>query len=80
MILEDKPNSIILLNSSVKLLTKELHVLDALHSLFDAGVDLIACGACFGFYDLEDKLEVGRVSNMEEIIRGLGKSDKVITP
>ena len=80
MILEDKPNSIIFYNSAVKLLTKELHVLDALHSLFEAGVDLIACGTCVGFYDLEDKLEVGRISNMEEIIRELGKSDKVITP
>ena len=61
-------------------MTKELHVLDALYSSFEAGVDLIACGACVGFYDLEDKLEVGRVSNMEETIRELGKSDKVITP
>ncbi len=78
--LVEKPDSIIFYNSAVKLLSKDSLVLDVLVPLYNSGVDLIACGTCVGFFNLEGKLEVGRVSDMSEIVRILTNSGKVITP
>ena len=47
--------------------------------LSEAGVDLIACGTCVGYYDLTDKIVLGRVSNMQEIVSILTESETVIT-
>jgi hypothetical protein len=55
-------------------------VLDALSGLSKAGVDLVACQTCIGFYEIEKKLVIGRISEMQEIISILMKSEKVITP
>jgi len=72
-IIGEKPDSIIFYNSAVKLLSKDSFILDALSKLSDSGVDLIACSTCIGFFNLEDKLEFGRISNMFEIVRILSK-------
>jgi selenium metabolism protein YedF len=77
---KEKPDSIIFYNTSVKLVCEGSLVLDALDALARAGVDLIICQTCVGYYEISDKIRVGRVSNMEEIISVLMKSTKVITP
>jgi len=78
-ILESKPDTIIFYNSGVKLLAKGSSVLDALDALFNAGVDIMACGTCVAYYELNDKLVVGRMSNMQEITSILLDSESVIT-
>ena len=78
-ILESKPDTIIFYNSGVKLLAKGSSVLDALDTLFNAGVDVIACGTCVAYYELNDKIVIGRVSNMQEIASTLLDSESVIT-
>jgi selenium metabolism protein YedF len=74
-----KPHAIIFYNSAVKLLATGSMYLDALHGLHDSGVDLIACGTCIDFYALTDKIDVGRVSGMEEIVDLTQKADSVVT-
>ena len=74
-----KPDALIFYNSAVKLLTDKSQYLDALEMLFQQGVDLIACGTCVAYYQLNDKIAVGRVSNMQEIVATLLSSEKVIT-
>jgi selenium metabolism protein YedF len=78
--LDEKPDTIIFYNSAVKLLSNDSFVLDSLISISDSGVDLVACGTCVGFFGLEGKIKIGRVSDMVEIVRILTKSEKVITP
>ena len=75
-----KPDTIIFYNSAVHLLTDSSAVLDALYGLSKAGVDLVACQTCIGFYEIEKKLMIGRIVDMQEIVSILMKSDKVITP
>ena len=65
--LDNKPTAIVFYNAGVKLLADGSHVLDALDGLSQAGVDLIACGTCVSFFELKDKIKVGRVSDMTEI-------------
>jgi intracellular sulfur oxidation DsrE/DsrF family protein len=75
-----KPDTIIFYNSAVHLLTEKSLVLDALAGLSKAGVDLVACQTCIGFYEIEKKIVVGRIVEMAEIVSILMKSDSVITP
>jgi len=74
-----KPDAIIFYNAGVMLLAEGSPVLDVVESLNKAGVDLLACGTCVGVFDLEDKIRVGRISNMQEIVRTLMNAESVIT-
>jgi intracellular sulfur oxidation DsrE/DsrF family protein len=77
---DKKPDTIIFYNSAVHLLTEKSSVLDSLSGLSKAGVDLVACQTCIGYYEIEKKIVVGRIVEMQEIVSILMKSDKVITP
>ncbi|WP_206812110.1 DsrE family protein [Paradesulfitobacterium ferrireducens] len=56
-----KPKSIFFLGESVRLLLKESQVLEYLQALEQEGVDLLVCRAAVEWYDLEQKLQAGRV-------------------
>ncbi len=77
--LEEKPDALILYNAAVRLLAPESPHLEALRALDDAGVDLLACVTCLEFYGLVDRLAVGQVSNMREIVQRMGTASKVVT-
>lgn len=76
---ESKPDMIILYNGGVKLLAKNSAVLEVLDGLFESGVDIMACGTCIEHYGLNDQIQVGRISNMEEIVSVMMKAEHVIT-
>lgn len=76
---KNKPDTIALYNSGVKLVSKGSTVLDAMNALSEGGVDIVACATCLNFFGLEDKVVVGRISNMQEIVSILMGSEKVIT-
>lgn len=75
----DLPEIIVCYNSGVKILAPDSPVLDALHGLSDKGVEIIACGTCIEFYQMDRHLEIGRVSDMAEIVNIMMEFDKVIT-
>ncbi len=75
-----KPDTIIFYNSAVHLLTDKSPVLDALTGLSKAGVNLLACQTCIGYYEIEKQMVLGRIVDMTEIVSILMKSDTVITP
>ena len=74
-----KPDAIILYNSAVKLIAENSDVLDAFDGLYSNGIDLIACGTCIGYYNLKNRMHVGRVSDMREIVSILMNAESVIT-
>lgn len=76
---DNKPARIIFYNSGVKLLVEGSPVLDALHGLSAAGVDLIACGTCVTYFGIKDKFAIGRISDMTEIATELMVSPSVVT-
>ncbi|GKX31234.1 hypothetical protein SH1V18_37140 [Vallitalea longa] len=75
----EKPEAIILYNSGVKLAAKGSKVIDVLTGLSECGVELLACGTCINYYELKDKMLVGRISNMEEISSMMMEAKSVIT-
>ena len=76
---EKKPDRIVFYNSGVKLLAEGSPVLDVLNDLNRAGVQLVACGTCVGFFKLDDKVAKERISNMTEIVRILTEAENVVT-
>ena len=77
---DEKPDVMIFYHAGVKLLIKESPVLDAMEALSKAGVDLIVCGTCAGYYKVRDDIQFGRISDMTEIMRLIMAADKVVTP
>ena len=73
------PQVMLFYNSGVKLLAEGSHVLDALTVLSKAGVDLVACGTCAGYYGVADKMAVGRISDMAEVVGRMLESEAVVT-
>lgn len=75
----DYPKSIFFMNDGVKVPTLNEQAIEHLKKLEDEGVKLLVCGACLNFYGLEEKLSVGKVSNMYEIVEAMKSAAKVIT-
>ena len=73
------PKRVIFMNAGVKLTVEGSEVIDSLIEIEKAGVKLLVCGTCLDFYGIKDRLKVGKVSNMFEIVNLLFNSDKVIT-
>jgi selenium metabolism protein YedF len=74
------PAMAIFYNGGVKLACQGSPVLDDLKTLEAAGVEILACGTCLGFFDLKAQLAVGRISNMYEIAEALLNAPRVVAP
>ncbi len=78
--LEKKPDRLILINSGVRLASEDSKVLDTLRLLSEKGVAIVSCGTCLDFYKLREKMSVGTVSNMYDIIQSMLEADRLIRP
>jgi selenium metabolism protein YedF len=74
-----RADTIIFLNSGVKLVTGASPVLADLQALAAQGVQILACGTCLGYYELKEQVAVGEVSNMYAIAETLLAAAKVIS-
>jgi selenium metabolism protein YedF len=74
------PWRIIFINSGVKLAVEESPLLNVLHELNNLGIEIISCGTCLDFYQIKDKLMVGKISNMYEIASSFLEATNVIKP
>ncbi len=61
---DNLPKSILFMNDGVKVPTLNHQAAEHLRDLETKGVEILVCGACLNFYGLEEKLKVGKVSNM----------------
>jgi len=75
----DYPKSILFMNDGVKVPTLNKQAIEHLKELEEMGVELLVCGACLNFYGLQEKLSVGKVSNMYEIVEVMKSAAKLIT-
>ncbi len=78
--LEKKPDRLILINSGVRLASEGSQVIDTLRTLSEKGVKIVSCGTCLDFYKLREKMSVGTISNMYDIIQSMIEADCLIRP
>ena len=74
-----KPENILMYNSGVKLMTDDSPVLIELKMLEENGIDILGCGTCITSFDLDDKIGVGKISTMNDIVSIMMKSSNAIT-
>jgi selenium metabolism protein YedF len=78
--LNPAPWKVILLNSGVKLATEGSDYLSVLKEIGELGVEIVACGTCLDFFQLKDKLQTGRVTNMYDIVNSLAEASQTLKP
>ncbi len=76
---QEKPGSLIFWNTGVRLVCEGSPVLEQLKALQDQGVELIICQTCLNYFGLADKVKVGIVGGMPDILQTLLQADKVVT-
>jgi selenium metabolism protein YedF len=76
--MDEKPVSILLMNSGVKLAVEDSPCLANLQVLQDQGVRILVCGTCLDYFSLKEKCRVGRISNMYDITEALFEADNTI--
>ena len=78
--LDKYPKAVLLYNSGVKLSSEGSDSLEDLKVLEESGVEILSCGTCLNFYNLQDKLQVGKVTNMYSIVEELAGATNIIRP
>jgi len=73
------PETILFLNSGVKLVVDGSPVLEDLRALAGRGIAILACGTCLGHYGLKEKLGVGEITNMYAIAEALLSAGRVVS-
>lgn len=62
------PASMFFMNTGAKLCIEGADTLAALKALEAKGTEIIVCGTCLNFFDITNKLAVGRVGSMHDFI------------
>jgi len=73
-------DTIIFVNGGVRLTAEGSPFIDTLKELQCQGTEIVSCGTCLDYFNLKDKLQVGKASNMYEIMSILAGSDRVVKP
>lgn len=73
------PAKILFYTDGVKLACDGSPVIDEFKALKDRGVELILCSTCLDYFGLRDKVQVGIVGGMPDIIEALSAAEKVIS-
>ena len=76
---DDLPKYLLFMNDGVKVPTLNEQAIEHLREIENKGTEIMVCGACLNFYNLEDKLGAGKVSNMYDISNAMKEVNKVIT-
>lgn len=74
------PSVAIFMNNGVKLTVNGSPILEDLKNLATRGVELLSCGTCLNYFEITDRLAVGRISNMYEIAEALFQAGKIVSP
>ena len=76
---ENIPSYVLFMNEGVKLVTGvEPQIIENLNTLIEKGTQVLVCGTCLNYYELTDKIQVGTVSNMYDILGAMQEVSKVI--
>ena len=74
------PDTILCYNSGAFLTCEGSDSLEDLKAMEAQGVKVLTCGTCLDFYNLKEKLSVGGVTNMYEIVEIMENAGSIIRP
>jgi selenium metabolism protein YedF len=73
------PKYIVLVNSGVKLTAQNKATIENLKILEESGVEVLSCGTCLDYYGLKEKLQVGCITNMYNIVDIMKNTSQTIS-
>lgn len=74
------PETVLCYNTGAYLTCEGSDALEDLKLLESEGVTVLTCGTCLDFYGLKDKLAVGGISNMYDIVERMEAAAQIIRP
>lgn len=74
------PETILCYNSGAYLTCEGSDSLEDFKALEAEGVNIMTCGTCLDFYGIKDKLAVGSVTNMYDIVETMENAKSMIRP
>ena len=74
------PETILCYNTGAYLTTDGADTLEDLKLLESEGVTILTCGTCLDFYGLKEKLAVGGVTNMYDIVERMESVQTIVRP
>ncbi|MBO7251412.1 MAG: sulfurtransferase-like selenium metabolism protein YedF [Oscillospiraceae bacterium] len=74
------PDTILCYNTGAYLTCEGADTLEDMKLLESEGVTILTCGTCLDFYGLKDKLAVGSVTNMYDIVERMENAAQIIKP
>lgn len=74
------PEAIICYNSGAYLTCEGSDSLEDFKALEAEGVNIMTCGTCLDFYGIKEKLAVGTVTNMYDIVEAMERAKAIIRP
>ncbi|MBR5596105.1 MAG: sulfurtransferase-like selenium metabolism protein YedF [Lachnospiraceae bacterium] len=74
------PETILCYNTGAYLTCEGADTLEDMKSLEAEGVKILTCGTCLDFYGLKEKLVVGSVTNMYEMVETMEQAQNIISP
>ena len=74
------PDTILCYNTGAYLTCEGADTLEDLKLLESEGVTILTCGTCLDFYKLKEKLAVGSVTNMYDIVERMENAAQIIKP
>jgi selenium metabolism protein YedF len=74
------PDTILCYNTGAYLTCEDSDALEDLKLLESEGVTILTCGTCLDFYGLKEKLAVGGVTNMYDIVERMENAAQIIKP
>lgn len=70
---------LVFVNSGVHFTAEGSEAVPVLQELAKEGVQIRACGACLAYFHILDKMKVGEITNMLDIVTGMKLADSVVT-
>ena len=74
------PETILCYNTGAYLTTEGADTLEDLKLLESEGVTILTCGTCLDFYGLKERLAVGGVTNMYDIVERMESAQTIVRP
>lgn len=72
---KDKPRSLVFWNTGVRLVCEGSKVIEHVKKLEEQGVEILACTTCLEYWNLSDKLLVGKPTTMPKSIEAMFQDD-----
>ena len=74
------PDTILCYNTGAYLTCEGADTLEDLKLMESEGVTILTCGTCLDFYKLKEKLAVGSITNMYDIVERMENAAQIIKP